>query len=125
VKLLTVEEIILLHDLVISRTGGEEGIRDEGLLISSVENIKATFDAEDLYPTLINKAAQLGFSLINNHGFVDGNKRVGVLAMLIMLETNNISITASNDEIVELGLKTADGRYTSEDIVGWIETRLK
>ncbi len=123
-KLLAVEEIISMHEAVIERAGGELGIRDNGILISSVESIKATFDAEDLYPTLIIKAAQLAFSLINNHAFVDGNKRVGILAMLTMLEINNVVITASKEEIVELGLKTADGTYTSQDVVGWIETKI-
>ena len=123
-KLLDVEEIVLMHEAVIERTGGELGIRDDRLLISSVESIKATFDAKELYPTLVIKAAQLAFSLINNHAFVDGNKRVGILAMLTMLEVNDVLITASKEEIVDLGLKTADGTYTSQDIVGWIETKI-
>ena len=122
---LTAGEIILLHELVIERTGGETGIRDNGLLISSVESIKATFDSEDLYPTLISKASQLAFSLINNHAFVDGNKRVGILAMLLMLKINDTLISYSEDEIIELGLKTADGTHTSQDIAYWIENKLK
>ena len=122
---LTAGEIILLHELVIERTGGETGIRDNGLLTSSVESIKATFDSEDLYPTLISKASQLAFSLINNHAFVDGNKRVGILAMLLMLKINDTLISYSEDEIIELGLKTADGTHTRQDIAYWIENKLK
>lgn len=87
---LSVERILLLHQLMIAQTGGSDGVRDMGLLESAVESMYASFDGKDLYPGKEEKAARLGFSLIANHAFIDGNKRIGMYAMLTFLEVNGI-----------------------------------
>lgn len=90
--LLTVEEISALHDKLIDRTGGSHGLRDQGLLESSVYSALSGFEGNEAYPSVQEKAARLMFSLTNNHAFVDGNKRIGVFAMLMTLHLNNIKI---------------------------------
>lgn len=119
------EKALLLHQLMAEATGGDVGIRDEALLESALENIYATFDGVELYPGKEEKAAMLGFSLISNHAFVDGNKRIGIYIMLSFLELNGIRIEATNDEVYELGMKVADGTADYEFILSWIKKRKK
>lgn len=116
------EKVLLLHQLMAEATGGDVGIRDEALLESAIENIYATFDGVELYPSKEAKAARLGFSLISNHAFVDGNKRIGIYVMLSFLELNGIKIWASNEDVVNLGLSVADGSADYDDILKWIQT---
>mgnify|MGYP000910536001 FL=1 len=117
---LTKAQIINMHRLLIQETGGSEGIKDQDLLDSALNAPFQTFDGEDLYKTIQAKAAKLGFFLINNHPFIDGNKRIGILAMLTFLETNGIEITCTDDELINLGLGIADGSINSKDLLGWI-----
>ena len=117
----TKEKVLLLHQLMAEATGGDVGVRDEALLESAIENIYATFDGVELYPTKEEKAAQLGFSLISNHAFVDGNKRIGMYLMLSFLELNGIRIDATNEEVARLGLDVAGGLADSKDILKWIK----
>ena len=98
------EKVLLLHQLMAEATGGDVGVRDEALLESAIENIFATFDGVELYPSKEAKAAQLGFSLISNHAFVDGNKRIGMYLMISFLELNGVKIDATNEEVAKLGL---------------------
>ena len=116
------EKVLLLHQLMAEATGGDVGIRDEALLESAIENTYATFDGVELYPSKEEKAARLGFSLISNHAFVDGNKRIGIYVMLSFLELNGIRIWASNEDVVNLGLAVADGSAGYNDILKWIQT---
>ena len=118
---LSVEEIIYLHELLIGRYGGSAGIRDKGLLESAVYSVNAAYEDTEIYPTVEEKAARLCFGLISNHAFVDGNKRIGVLAMLVTLEMNNVPIAATSDELIRLGLGTAEGKLAYDDILWWIE----
>lgn len=85
-KRLTKAQVIKMHNLLIQETGGGEGIRNEGLLDSALNAPFQTFDGEDVYKTIQANAAKLGFFLVNNHPFIDGNKRIGTLAMLVFLE---------------------------------------
>ena len=101
-------------------TGGSTGIRDEGLLDSAPENAFATFDGKDLYPSKEEKGARLGFSLVSNHAFVDGNKRIGIYIMLSFLEMNGIRIQCSDDEIIRIGLSIASGDMTYQELLDWI-----
>lgn len=119
------EKVLLLHQLMAEATGGEVGIRDEALLESALENVYATFDGIELYPSKEEKAARLGFSLISNHAFIDGNKRIGIYIMLSFLELNGIRIEATNDEVYSLGMKVADGSADYEYILSWIKSREK
>ena len=106
---LTVNDIILLHEKIIDKTGGIRGIRDVGLLEMAVSSPFASFGGEDLYKTLEEKAKQLCNSLIKNHPFLDGNKRIGILAMLVFLDLNKKKISITNEQIISLGLNTAKG----------------
>ncbi len=114
------EKVLLLHQLMAEATGGDIGLRDENLLESALENIYATFDGIELYPSKEEKAAMLGFSLISNHAFVDGNKRIGIYVMLSFLELNGIKIESTNEDIVTLGLSVADGKSKYSEILDWI-----
>ncbi len=114
------EKILLLHRYMAEETGDVTGVRDEALLESAIESIYATFDGVELYPTKEEKAAKLGFSLISNHAFVDGNKRIGMYIMLSFLELNGIRIDATNEEVAKLGLEVADGSAGNEDMLNWI-----
>ena len=116
------EKVLLLHQLMAEATGGDVGVRDEALLESAIENIFATFDGVELYPSKEEKAAQLGFSLISNHAFVDGNKRIGMYLMISFLELNGVKIDATNEEVAKLGLDVAGGLADSKDILKWIKT---
>jgi len=115
------EKIKLLHQLMAEATGGSIGVRDEGLLESAVESAYATFDGAELYPSKEEKAAELGHSLISNHAFVDGNKRIGVYVMISFLELNGIHIESGDEDVIALGLGVADGSMSQEDVLGWIE----
>ena len=116
------EKVKLLHQLMAEATGGSVGVRDEGLLDSALEGAFATFDGVELYPSKEEKAAKLGYSLIANHAFVDGNKRIGVYVMLTFLELNGIHIEATDEDVVALGLGAADGSMDQEAVLDWIRT---
>lgn len=114
------EKVLLLHQLMAEATGGSVGVRDYGLLDSALESCFATFDGVDLYPTKEEKGARLGFSLISNHAFVDGNKRIGVYVMLTFLEMNGVRMDATNDDVVHIALSVADGSMRYDDLLDWV-----
>ena len=118
--LLTVEEISALHDKLIERTGGSHGLRDQSLLESAVYSAMSGFGDNEAYPSVEEKAARLMFSLTNNHAFVDGNKRIGVLTMLMTLQLNNVKIKYTQTELISLGLSVADGKTKYPEILDWI-----
>ena len=118
--ILSKEQIILLHEQLIDTTGGKDGILDEGLLESSVYAPFQSFGGEDIYPTIYQKAARLCYGLVMNHAFVDGNKRIGVHAMLVFLSLNHINLTYSQKELYEIILDIASGVKNSEDLLMWI-----
>ena len=108
-RYLTLEEVQEMHRRVIAQSGGSLGIRDLGSLLSSIAQPEMTFDGLDLYPTLAEKAAALGYSLIQNHPFIDGNKRIGHLAMETFLVLNGYELDADVDEQERLILEVASG----------------
>lgn len=114
------DKVLLLHQLITQETGGSNGVRDFGLLDSALESIYATFDGNELYPTKEEKAARLGYSLISNHAFVDGNKRIGMYVMLTFLEANGIHISADNNDIARVGISIASGNMNYNDVLDWI-----
>lgn len=114
------EKVLLLHKLIAAETGGSVGVRDEGLLESALEGAFASFDGQDLYPSKEEKGARLGYTLISNHAFVDGNKRIGMYIMLTFLEVNGIRLECTNDEIVEVGLSVAAGQMRYEELRDWV-----
>ena len=119
--LLTVEEVIELHEKLVSRTGGSHGLRDKSLLESAVYSAVSAFGDSEAYPSVEEKAARLMFSLTNNHAFVDGNKRIGVLTMLMTLQLNNIKLSYTQAELIALGLSVADGSTNYDAILIWIK----
>ena len=114
------EKVLLLHQILIEQTGGEDGIRDRGLLESALAACDATFDGKELFPTKEEKAARLGSGLIANHAFVDGNKRIGMYVMLTFLEVNGIRLEVSDEEIVRVGLSLAQGNMRNDELLKWI-----
>lgn len=114
------EKVLLLHKLIAEETGGGIGVRDEALLDSALEAAFAGFGDKEFYPTKEEKAARLGYALISNHAFVDGNKRIGMYVMLTFLEVNGIYMSCTNDEVVEMGLGLADGSIGYDALLKWI-----
>jgi len=123
-KILKVDEVIRLHEKIIQKTGGSFGIRDIGLLESALNNALLTFDGEDLYPDILDKISTTTYSVINNHPMTDGNKRLGVMVMWILLKLNDISIKYSQEELIELGLKIAQNKFKEIDIKNWIQQHI-
>ena len=114
------DKVLLLQQLVIESTGGLAGVRDFGLLDSAIESVYQTFDGEELYKTKEEKGARLGYALVSNHAFLDGNKRVGVLVMLSFLAINGVNLSYIDDELIDLGLDLASGKMEYEDLLEWI-----
>ena len=114
------DKVLLLHQYIAAETGGSVGLRDEGLLESALEGAFATFDGKELYPTKEEKAARIGASLVSNHAFLDGNKRIGMYAMLTFLEVNGIRVECTDEDIVRAGLSLADGSMDYEKLLAWI-----
>ena len=117
---LSVEDIKALHNELISQSGGLGGIRDAHLLDLSVNSPYHTFDGQYLYPTLHAMAAHLAFSLVRNHPFLDGNKRIGLFAMMVFLKINKLPLTCTNNELEILGWGLADGSVTESELLDWV-----
>ena len=115
------EKVLLLHQLLTQETGGMAGVRDFNLLDSALEGAYQTFDGVELYPTKQEKAARLGYALVSNHAFLDGNKRIGMYVMLTFLEVNGLPIVVTTDEIVRVGLALADGGMKYDDLLRWVK----
>lgn len=117
---LTKENAIRLHHMMASATGGSIGIREEALLESALESAFLGFGDMEFFPTIEEKAAKIGFSLVSNHAFVDGNKRIGVFVMLVFLEANGIRLDCTDEELVSVALSLAKSEYGYEDLLNWI-----
>jgi death on curing protein len=120
---LTLDEVLDLHRLLITQSGGSLGIRDLGALESALAQPRMTFGGEDLYPTVVEKAAALGFSLVNNHPFLDGNKRIGHAAMETLLMLNGCEIVACVDEQESVVLRLAAGQMDRDEFTAWLRSR--
>ena len=114
------DKVLLLHQIMIEQTGGEDGVRDMGLLESALAACDATFDGKELFPGKEEKAARLCTGLVSNHAFVDGNKRIGVYVMLTFLEVNGIRLNVTDEELVEIGLSLAKSAMKYEELLAWI-----
>ena len=117
---LSQDKVLVLHEIITEETGGSPNVRDMSLLNSALESAFATFGGRELYPTRQEKAARIGFSLISNHAFVDGNKRIGMYVLLIFLEVNGVKIRPTNDEVARVGLAVAAGEMKYEELLEWI-----
>ena len=116
------EKVLLLHRIMAQATGGSVGVRDEGLLESALEAAFSEFGGVEFYPTKEEKAARLGYSLISNHAFVDGNKRIGMYVMLTFLEVNGIRVECTNEDVTRIGLGVAAGSIHYEQLLDWVRT---
>jgi len=117
---LTADEVVRLQQAVIARSGGLPGVEDRGLIESAVAQPRMTFGGADLYPGLVEKAAALGYSLACNHGFEDGNKRIGHAAMEVFLVLNGHEIAAPVDEQESVFLRLAAGQMSRDELTEWV-----
>ena len=117
---LTEEKVLKLHERMAQATGGSVGVRDAALLESALENAFAGFGEMEFYPTVEEKGARLGYTLIANHAFVDGNKRIGLYVMLVFLAVNGVKFDCTQEELVQVGLDTAAGAMQYEQLLAWV-----
>jgi death on curing protein len=123
-RYLTIEEVLSLHRKVIGLSGGSPGLRDRGALESAIAQPEMTFGGENLYPSIAEKAEALGHSLIQNHAFVDGNKRVGHAAIEVFLVLNGYEIDASTDEQEQVVLSVASGQMDRAAFSEWLKQHI-
>lgn len=123
-KYLSVSDILIIHEKLIHSFGGTNEIRDIGLVESSVAQPRMTFDGKDLYPSIYEKAGILGFSLIKNHAFIDGNKRIGHAAIEIFLLINGYELIDDVDHQEKIILSVASGNLSKEDFIKWLEAKV-
>jgi death-on-curing protein len=121
---LRMAEVLEIHQRLLDQTGGMPGLRDLGLLEAALALPRQAFAGVDLYPGVSAKAAALGFSLIQNHPFVDGNKRIGHAAMEMILMLNGLELTASVSKAEEAVLAVASGQMDRESFIKWVEDHL-
>ena len=118
------DEILLIHEKLIERYGGSFGIRDENLLDSALNVPFQSFGGVEFYPTILEKAVRLCFGLVKNHPFVDGNKRIGAMALLSTLDLNDIPIRTNNPELIEVILSLSSGEIDYEGLLRWVQERV-
>ncbi|MBP3436933.1 MAG: type II toxin-antitoxin system death-on-curing family toxin [Clostridia bacterium] len=119
------EHVLSLHQILTARTGGSALLRDEGLLESALHAPFQSFGGQDLYPTLEEKGARLGFSLISNHASADGNKRIGILAMLTFFKINGVVLCPTQEDVIRAGLGVASGEMDYDDLLLWVKNSKK
>jgi death-on-curing protein len=119
--MISLEDILLLHEFSIQDFGGASGVRDIGMLESAVSRLFQTFGGEELYPSPYEKAAALAESLIKNHPFIDGNKRTGVLAMIALLKEYNKDLNVENKDLYSFTISISTGETKFEKIVDWLK----
>jgi death-on-curing protein len=124
-NMLTKQQIILLHTQMIQQSGGSDGICDEGMLDSAINQPFQTFDDMELYPSVIDKAVRLGYGLITDHPFIDGNKRIGTHAMLVSLAINGIELQYDDEDLIDLILKIAAGQADDRVLDAWVKSHIE
>ena len=123
-KFLTKRQILALHSALAAQSDGIDTLRDEGLLDSAIHAPLQTFDGTPLYPTLLEKAARLGYGLIRNHPFSDGNKRIGAHAMLVTLDVNGVELFYEDDDLIRTILRAASGDMKNEELLQWLKAHI-
>ena len=124
-RVLSKRQILMLHSMLVAQSGGADGLRDEGLLESAINTPLQTFDGQELYPTVLEKAARLGYGLIHNHPFLDGNKRIGTHAMLVFLDINNITLSYEDDDLIAAILRVASGDMDDSELLEWLKVHIE
>ena len=118
-KFFSESQVLKIHTSLITKTGGIDGVREFNLLDASLKSIFQTFDGKELYPSLLDKAAQLCYSLIENHPFLDGNKRIGIHLSLLFLKINELDLNYTQEELIDFGLEIASGKIKKDAIKEW------
>ena len=120
----TVEQVLELHALVLEQSGGTPGLRDRGALESAVAQPQMAFGGVEMYPTLAAKAGALCYSLVQNHAFVDGNKRIGHAAMEVLLVVNGFELDADVDEQERVIFSVASSQTSRDELIAWVESHV-
>ena len=121
---LTKEQIIMLHEKIYDRYGGALGVLNEGMLDSALQAPFQTFGGEELFPDDKEKIIRLSYGLIKNHSFRDGNKRIGALVLLVLLELNGMHVEASNEEFAEIIMGIAASEKDDADLAEWVDAHI-
>jgi death-on-curing protein len=124
IQYLSLSQVLFLHQRLIEQSGGTSGIRDQNALESALAQPKMTFEGKELYPTLAEKAAALCYSLISNHPFVDGNKRIGHAVMEVFLVINGYEIASAIDAQEEIILKLTSSKMERSDFIDWLKDKI-
>lgn len=114
------KQLIAMHHAIILRTGGSYGLRDKNMLESALASPFQTFDSQELFPSIEEKAAGLGFGLVSNHAFIDENKRIAAHTMLVLSELNGVVLTYSQTELINIFLELASGKASYSKLLKWI-----
>jgi death-on-curing protein len=122
--LISLDDVIGIHSILIENFGGHPGVRDRELLKSSIFRPYVTFDSVDLYPTTVDKAAAVIESIVKNHPFFDGNKRTGYTIMRLLLLNDELDIKASEDEKFKFVIQIAEGKLSFDEIRNWINIKV-
>lgn len=123
--MILIEDILQLHKNSVQKYGGSEGLPDSDLLESAIARPFQTFDGEDLYPSIFEKAAALSESLIINHTFIDGNKRTGSLAMIALLEDEGLMFSGDEEDFYNFTISISTGKKSFDEIVAWLKGHAK
>ncbi len=122
---LSKEQILYLHSELIKVTGGLDGLRDDNLLQSALLSPMQSYDSVELFPTLIDKAVRLACGLTQNHPFIDGNKRIGAHAMLVILKLNGVELLYAQNELSAIFLQLASGEIAFDELKIWVQSHIK
>lgn len=120
-----VDDVILIHARVIQSSGGLDGLRDRAALEAAVAAPLQSFGGQDLFPTEIEKIAQLGYGLAANHAFIDGNKRIGAMLVQLLLKWNGYKLELKTGELADMFIAIADGSADEAVLFRWIQAHLK
>ena len=123
--MISLNEVLAIHDILIERFGGAKGVRDQAGLDAAINRPYQTFDGQELYPDPIEKASAIFESIISNHPFVDGNKRTAYVLMRLLIKQDMADIEATEDEKFDFVLKSAKGELTFDEIKAWIKSKLR
>lgn len=121
----TAEDVMMIHSRIIQATGGCDGIRDKSALEAAIAAPLQSFDGADLFPTIIDKVARLGYGLAANHAFIDGNKRIGAMMTQLLLKWNGYKLNLQQGELADMFIAIADEKAKEQDLLEWIKKHIK
>lgn len=119
------EDVISIHARVIQRSGGMDGLRDRAALEAAIAAPLQSFEGQDLYPTVLEKIARIGYGLASNHAFVDGNKRIGAMMVQLLLGWNGYSLQLQRGELADMFIAIADGQAGQQELLAWMRAHLR